>query len=203
MSLVFLFVAFKIQLFLKPWKVLRKILLRQFLLWMLKYLRYAHILKIREFGYSWYKLSSIKLYEYQTEESDELDYNATKRRLWLEGLEWKLDCSRSLTDSGEDAKSSEAEQTGRSRTTKAWCFEDVSTYILKGPEADDTDKEPKTLQFYNELAQYGELLWRQWPESGFSDEHRRYETLLYEVYWNDPEWFKRDVAYSDLVISTW
>lgn len=170
---------------------------------MLKPLRFAHVVKIREHGYSWYKTLSIELYEYQTEERDKLDYHATERRLWLEGLEWKLDCSAPSAEPVEDKDSSEAEEPRKPKASKAWCFEDMSIYILKGPEADDADKEPRKLKFYHDLAQYGELLWRQWPESGFSDEHRRYKSLLYEADWNDPIWYKRSSTYRDFVVSTW
>ena len=169
----------------------------------LKRLRFVRVLKIREFGYSWYKFLSIELYEYQTEERDKLDYNATERRLWLEGLEWKLYCSRSSTEPVQDNELSEAELPEKLKTSRAWDFEDVSIFILKGPEADDADKEPRKLGFYNDLEQYGELLWRQWPESEFSDQQGQYRALLCRVGENDPKWDYRNPTFKHFVRSPW
>ncbi len=85
-----------------------------------------------------------------------------------------------------------------------WSFADIRTYILRGPEADDPDKTPNALGFYDDLEDYAELITQKWPQIEYRipngpydkelitkerrkdhEDRRRYIVILRDVFNND------------------
>lgn len=123
--------------------------------------------------------------------------------LWLEGLRWNLKNNLPLEAAG-DQELQETEEPRRAKASIAWEFDQVGVYVLRGPETDDADEKPRESKYYDDLAKYGEVLWREWPKDGFRDERRKYRDVLWDVNDNDRRFYDdRPDQYTSFIRSIW